>query len=210
MFKRIIVCVFANLALILFQASGSFAHESEEVCVSETYYCVADYSSYRGEDPYNLYLFNQEVSPFHGTRHSCTSFVAWMLAKNNQWMPEISTFDSAYAWDTEAVSRVWAEIVAVPKVGDIAQWETISAPKMGHVGYVSAVKLSSTGSVTSIDVIDDNGGRYVTTRKVLYPESTQGTISWPDHFIRFPQKPRITPGGGFIDRSALSIGINPW
>jgi len=208
LFRKIVLAICTNLAIILFQVTGAIADESTEVCVSQTYYCVVDYSSYRGEDPYDVDRFNLEVSPFNGTKHSCTSFVAWMLAKNNLWMPEIATFNSAYAWDTEAVSRVGAEIVMIPKVGDIAQWEKASAPTMGHVGYVSSVSLSYNGSVTSIEVIDDNGARFVTTKKILFPESTNGAISWPDHFIRFPAKPKLTSGGGVIDRSALSIGIN--
>jgi surface antigen len=209
MYKKISVVSSLTLASVFFSATGSLASESYETCVSEGYLCVFPYA-YMGEDPYDVDRFN-EPSPYNQTKHSCTSFVAWMLAAFKPPMPEIGTFDGAYKWDNDAVNRVGATLVTVPKVGDIAQWEKFDPSKptdMGHVAYVYSVNTWF-GVLKSIQVMDDNGGRYVTTKKILYPESRNGTIPWPDHFIRFPDsRSGSTGGGGFVDRDALSASID--
>lgn len=210
MLNKISTVTGLTLASILFSTTSSFAAESYESCVSRGYLCVFPYA-YMGEDPYDLDRHN-DVSPYNQTKHSCTSFVAWMLAAFKPHMPEIATFDGAYKWDNDAVSRVEATLETVPKVGDIAQWEKFNPSNdndMGHVAYVTSVNMTLKGVLTSIQIMDDNGGRYVTTKKTLYPESRNGTISWPDHFIRFPDYLGGSPGGGgFVDRDALSAVVD--
>jgi len=210
MLKKSVVLSSITISSILFSATASHATESIETCVSKEYLCILPYA-YSGEDPYNVDRHN-EPSPYNQTKHSCTSFVAWMLSAFKPYMPEIATFDGAYKWDNDAVSRVGATLETVPKVGDIAQWEKFDPNKatdMGHVAYVTSVNISLLGVLRSITVIDDNGGRYETTKKILYPESRQGAISWPDNFIRFPDYlGGSRGGGGFVDRDALSAVVD--
>jgi surface antigen len=210
MFKNLSIFIGLVLGSTFFSVTASFADECKETCVSKGYLCVFPYA-YMGEDPYDVDRYNSP-SPYNQTKHSCTSFVAWMLANFKPWMPEISTFDGAYKWDDDAVSRVGASLVTVPKVGDIAQWEKFDPTDkddMGHVAYVTSVNKTLTGVVKSIELIDDNGGRWETTKKILYPESRKGTIAWPDHFIRFPDSLRgSSGGGGFIDRVPASVALD--
>lgn len=195
---------------IFFSATAAFAEDSKETCFSKGYLCVFPYA-YMGEDPYDVDRHNKP-SPYNQTKHSCTSFVAWMLATFKPWMPEISTFDGAYKWDNDAVSRVGASLVTVPKVGDIAQWEKFNPTDeddMGHVAYVTSVNKTLTGVVKSIELMDDNGGRWETTKKIMYPGSPIGKMGWPDHFIRFPDSLGVSSGGGgFIDRVPASVAID--
>jgi hypothetical protein len=132
-----------------------------------------------------------------------------MLAAFKPHMPEISTFDGAYKWDNDAVSRVGATLETVPKVGDVEQWEKFdpsNSNDMGHVAYVTHVSTTLFGVLKWIEVMDDNGGRYETTKKILYPESRYGVISWPDHFIRFPDS--FGGAGGVVDREAMSAAFD--
>jgi hypothetical protein len=207
--KKIGLTVLLAFGLTGFSATIASAAQSQEVCISYYYDCVAPYN-YVGEDIYGVYTYNLPTTSTNGTRHSCTSFVAFMLARNNPWMPAITFFNDAEFWDTQAVTRVGATIVSTPKIGDIAQWEKNPArPKdVGHVGYVSFVSSNLSDHINYIEVIDDNGGRNVTTRKILLPQETTGTIRWPDHFIRFPERASSSGGGGFIDRVPAIITID--
>lgn len=160
-----------------------------ETCTSpvyDSYFCVQD-TGYVGEDPYDVDRFSSTDSPDH-TKHGCTSFAAYMLALFNPWMQAISFFNAARSWDTDATTKVGATLVSDPNVGDIAQWDQDSKMEFGHVAYVyNVARLHNTGTILYIQVEDDNGGRNITTRRTLYPGATSGTISWPDHFIRFPK-----------------------
>jgi surface antigen len=169
-------------------AAGNF-----ESCISSTgnsYQCVAS-TGYHGTDPYNVNRFSLKAAD--GTLHSCTSYAAYRLYYSNPYMPAISNFDSAQYWAAEAVARVGATLNTVPKVGDIAWWDASTVPTLGHVAVVDAVTLNANGSVASIRVSDDNSGRLITTNKTLYPGINNGSIVYPQKFIRFPS---IVLGGG--------------
>lgn len=185
-------------------ATGALALENVETCTgtpSNAYKCTAEWG-YVGEDPYNVDRFSTELSD--GTKHGCTSFAAFMLALYNDWMPAISTFDSARYWETDAVTKTNSVIVDTPKVGDIAQWDASANLTFGHVAYVKSVVLTYGGAIYYIIVADDNGGRVVTTQRKLYPGVTAGTIRWPDHFIRIPKAVSMPAGGGFGNVAMLT------
>jgi surface antigen len=203
---------FTTIVLAISSANAAFGFGNFEDCSStasggsgDTYTCVA-WSGYTGEDGYNVDRFSTVASD--GSKHSCTSFAAYMLYHENTHFKAISTFDSAQFWDNDASVLTGVTVGQVPHVGDIAQWEADSSLTQGHVAVVTAITM--TGSkVESIQTADDNAGRKVTTTKVLFPGVNSGTITWPDHFITFPgftgiYMPYAGSGGG-----KPAIAVNP-
>jgi hypothetical protein len=169
-------------------------------CVAEvptTYRCASIFG-YFGEDPYDVDRHSTYASD--GTKHSCTSFAAFMLAKYNKWMPEISGFNSAQSWAVEAVNKVGATVSQTPHVGDIAQWGFSTDPETAfqHVAWVASVTISSSGKLLEIVVYDDNGGiMRNTTKRYLKAYVGSASLRWPNTFITFPKD---SFGGGVIDR----------
>ena len=178
--KRLIVVAMSFVFGLFSSPSVALAATNSELCVTEGYSCASD--GYSGWDPYGYYRAASFDSA--GRRHNCTSYAAFEL----QWY---TPFDSRYSNLGDASS--WASLARnlgltvgpIAHIGDIAQWN------FGHVAVVEAVNYKSNGSISSIVTTDDNYGRKVTTRKILYPGET-GVISYPDNFISFP---RFTGGG---------------
>lgn len=200
--KNISICV----AVLAFLASATPAHAFSDAreCLGEvpnTYKCV-EHFGYKGTDPYGVHKWGNPASD--GSNHSCTSFAAFMLAKNNIWMPEISSFDSAQNWAVQARDRVGATLSKIPHVGDIAQWgkPTDPANTFEHVAWVDSITYTRTGAVKEIIIYDDNGGKLrSTTKRYLQPNAGVDSLRWPDQFITFPKN--TSSGGGFVDRDAL-------
>jgi surface antigen len=179
-------CVAANPSWAM--AAANF--ESCTAVAGKSYQCVSS-SGYRGTDPYNVNRFSTQAAD--GSLHSCTSYVAYRLFYSNPYMPQITNFDSAQFWATQAVAKVGAILAVTPKVGDVAWWSASTVPDKGHVAVVDAVTLNASGAVVSIQVSDDNARRLITTTRVLYPGVSYGSISYPEKFIRFPS---LMFGGG--------------
>ncbi len=195
-----------STTLTLVNPSWAIAAGNFESCISpiaSSYQCVSA-TGYKGTDPYNVSRFSARAAD--GSLHSCTSYAAYRLYYSNPYMPAISNFDSAQFWATEAVSRVGATLNLIPKVGDIAWWDSSTVPTMGHVAVVDSVNLNPNGTVLSIKVSDDNSGRLITTNKTLYPAQTGGSIAYPQKFIRFPS---LAAGGGGGGRPPVAAST-PW
>lgn len=184
-----------SAALAVANPSWAIAAGNYESCTAVTansYSCVSNYG-YTGTDPYGVYLYGKKDS--NGKWHNSTAYAAFRLSVSNPYMPAISYFHDASAWAVEAVSLVGATLSSTPKVGDIAWWGTSTGLPFGHVAVVDSIALSSSDSIVSIKVSDDNAGRLVTTNRVLYPGTQTGTIRYPDGFIRFPSFPANGGGG---------------
>ncbi len=197
--KKQIATIAALIFLFTISISEPAKADSRDciAAVPATYRCVSSFG-YLGEDPYDVDRHSTYASD--GTKHSCTSFAAFMLAKYNKWMPEISGFNSAQSWAVEAVSKVGASVGPTPHVGDIAQWGLNTDPETAfqHVAWVTSVTYSSTGQLLEIAVYDDNGGiMRNTTKRYLKAYVGSSSLRWPNTFITFP---RDTFGGGVIDR----------
>ena len=200
---KILLCTALGISIVSGNATGAFALMNEDVCPEnhdKPYACVAEWG-YVGEDPYDMDRFSTVLRD--GSKHGCTSFDAFMLALYNEWMPPISTFNSARFWDTDATTRTAATISGFPKVGDIAQWNATEKLEYGHVAYVKTVVKTFAGDIQYIIVADDNGGRLATTQRKLYPGVMYGTISWPDNFITFPKASDFSSGGGFLGNEMM-------
>lgn len=193
----------AAIALVT-MSSGAYASGNFEDCTApdaskgDTYLCTNLYGYY-GEDGYNVDRFSTVASD--GSKHSCTSFAAYMLYHENTHFAAISSFDSAQYWDSDASALPGVHVGTIPHLGDIAQWDADTALAYGHVALVTAVNMAG-GRVASVQTADDNSGRKITTTKFLFPGVNSGTISWPDHFITFPgftgiyYPPSGSAGGG--------------
>jgi surface antigen len=192
--KKLIIA----MALIGLSTSSAQAADlvTKETCTGldySTYSCVSAYG-YSGSDPYNLDRFSKN-NLVDGTKHSCTSFAAFMLYKNNPYMEKISTFNAARSWAYEAKTLVGATVDNDPTAGDIAQWGKPTDEDLGHVAYVEQVLLNASGQVIGVIVADDNGGkRRTTSRKTIMKATPSNDISWPDNFITFPNY--LGSGGG--------------
>lgn len=201
----------STFALVVGVANAAYAASNLETCTavsSNSYSCVA-WSGYAGEDGYNVDQWSNVVN---GTKHSCTSFAAYMLYHENTHFSQISHFNSAQYWDTDAAPLSGVIISHTPHVGDIAQWDADSLLAFGHVAVVLSVTTSG-GAVVSIDTADDNATRGVTTEKTLYPTSNNNTASWPDHFITFPGFSGIyipiPSGGGGGGKPPAPVTVTP-
>jgi len=197
------------LGISIMSSTVAFALENIETCpgdAKDPYQCTSQWG-YTGEDPYDVDRFSTELT--NGTKHGCTSFAAFMLALYNEWMPSISTFDSAQYWETDATSRTAAFLSNSPKVGDIAQWNASENLELGHVAYVKSVVPTYGGEILYIIVADDNGGKLVTKQRKLYPGVMAGTIRWPDNFIRFPKLSTGSSGGGGFGNVVMLNALLP-
>jgi len=205
MMKKKQIWLLTLLLLAGSNLSTSFADSRD--CYGEiptTYRCVSKFG-YNGEDPYNVDRFSNPADD--NTKHGCTSFAAYMLAKNNPWMPAISNFDSAQSWAVQARDRVGAKLGSVPHVGDIAQWGSPSNPDSAfqHVAWVDSITYLASGAINEIIIYDDNGGSLRTTSmRYLKIGIGSPSLRWPDTFITFP-KSKL--GGGLIDRVPALISL---
>ncbi len=186
--KKLLPIVIST-ALFAAAPAGAWAAQNKWLCtqnsdpLKNSYYCTYDWG-YLGTDPYNVDRFSA-IFP-DGTKHSCTSFAAYMLYYSNSYQPAIANFDSAQYWDTDAVAKAHATVGSVPHIGDIAQWDAAQVSPKGHVAVVIDVVRTSSGALYSVTVADDNAGLGYTSQRVLYPSATSGVISWPHTFITFP------------------------
>ncbi len=187
-FKKTVTLVL-SFAISFTYSQQALALSNSWVCTLtgpayDRYGCVAGYG-YGGEDPYNMDRFSTVLAD--GTKHSCTSFAAYMLYYDNTYNAALGHFDSAQYWDTESVSMAGASLSLQPHIGDIAQWEASSPNRTeGHVAVVESIDYASNGSVNFIITVDDNSGLNYATKRKLYPGVTSGVIPWPHVFITFP------------------------
>lgn len=183
------------MSSIFANPSSALAAANYESCIAaagNSYLCVG-FSGYTGTDPYNVSRYS--VPAADGTRHSCTSYAAFRLYYSNTYNSAITGFNSAQYWASEAVKNAGASLATIPQVGDIAWWAAATPNlEQGHVAVVDSITYTSSGAVYSVQTSDDNAGRLVTTRKVLYPGVNAGTMKYPDKFIRFPGY--LAGGGG--------------
>ena len=180
-----LLCSASVLTLTLANPSWALAAGSYESCIATTKAsngCV-NFTGYTGYDAYGFYTHGSTA--LDGTRHNCTSYVAYRLYYSNQYMPALSGFGDARLWANQAVTLVGATLNKIPQAGDIAWWDATATNASGHVAVVDSVTQSSSGAVTMVKVSDDNYGRKVTTVKTLYP-GVMGSVPYPDTFIRFP------------------------
>jgi CHAP domain len=194
--RKIAGTVFMGLVLALAQSLPALAVENAWDCTPRTgesnYVCVEQYG-YIGSDPYNVDRFSNELN---GEKHGCTSFAAHMLYLFNAYDPDITVFNSAQYWDTDAVKLAGASLSKKPKVGDIAQWNADKPLVFGHVAWVEEVNYFPSGAIKSIKIFDDNASLGFASRRILYPTATKGVISWPDNFITFPGFKGLGAGAG--------------
>jgi hypothetical protein len=202
---KITVSICASVFALLVAGSPAQAFTDQREClgqVPKTYRCV-EHFGYSGTDPYGVHQWGKPASD--GSNHSCTSFAAFMLAKNNPWMPKISNFDSAQNWAIQARDRVGAVLSQEPHVGDIAQWGKPTDPEgtFEHVAWVDEIFYTSSGAIKEIIIYDDNGGKLrATTKRFLQPNAGVDSLRWPDVFITFPRDKPL--GVGVLDREAMS------
>ncbi len=193
MFRKLIVFALVSLSPTIF-STAAMAATNRESCVRSDYGCQS--WGYSGWDPYGYFNYSSVASD--GLLHNCTSYAAFVLSQTTPYDGRWATLGSATTWASRAASY-GLPVGTFPHVGDIAQWD------FGHVAYVEKVLKSSSGQVLSIETTDDNFGRQVTTRKVLYPGSV-GVIAYPDHFITFPQ---YGGGGSAIPPKMVSPVVVP-
>lgn len=179
--------VSAGLAVVLSVVSANIAYAvtNTNTCTSvdyDSYSCVS-WSGYVGEDGYNVDRFS--TIAVDGTKHSCTSFAAYMLYHENTHYSQITYFDSAQYWAIDAAALSGVIVSRNAHVGDIAQWNSNSNLPYGHVAVVIDITYTSTGTIAYITTADDNSNLKIASEKRLYPGNTTG-IGWPSNFITFP------------------------
>lgn len=169
------VSVLCTLSILCFSnPSAAISLSNKETCVSSAYSCASN--GYSGTDPYGYYNFSSVDSS--GRLHNCTSYAAYQLQWYTPYDSRYSGFGDASMWASRA-RNIGLTVGSVAHVGDVAQWN------FGHVAFVEEVYYKSNGAVSYIVTTDDNYGRQVTTRKILYP-GISGVIQYPDNFISFP------------------------
>lgn len=153
--------------------SALAASTSTEACVSSSYGCTTD--SYSGSE---MFYSGSYLPSTLG--HNCTVYAAYKMSLYKVFNARYRNLGDASNWAISAALIPGVVVSHAPHVNDVAQWN------WGHVGWVESVTTNTSGVVTGIIVTDDNFGRNVTTRKLLYVGGNQGSATWPDNFITFP------------------------
>lgn len=166
--------------------------QNAEFCVAADYSCTL--FEYSGLDNYG---YGDFLKPDEfGRRHNCTSYAMYMADLSAPYDSRYGGLGNATEWDNTA-RAIGLKVGTIPHAGDIAQWEG----SLGHVAYVEEVHFKL-GKVWRIIVSDDNAGRRVTTKKVIYVGPKTNGISYPDAFITFPS---VNGGSGTLIPMSLPL-----
>jgi|GEM_PF-2294780 len=169
--RLIVVAALLSAGVGVTGSSSSPAHATTTtLCESTAYGCTT--GGYSGTDPWGYSNYSC-IRASNNTKHNCTSYAAFKLAKNGVSNP--GRLGNASAWDDNA-RRYDITVNNTPAVGTIAQWDR------NHVAYVEAVGPDYIITTEDNCSFVQNGIEHglVTRRKKI----TTGS-GWPDNFIHF-------------------------
>jgi surface antigen len=143
-------------------------------CNSVAYACT-DLGYAGSSGGYSYASFGNQNSA--GYWHNCTAYIGWILWNTLPYHSQFNLLGNARDWANRAgqLGSLGVRVSTTPKIYSVAQWVGYN-----HVAYVTAVNTNASGSVTSIDISEDNL-KGDTSRRTIAPNDA----AWPDSFIDF-------------------------